>query len=443
MTAFWTFAKKALLILGILITFLIGVEIFRIFAMFYRFRPWLGWLFAAALLALLGWGLLYAWRALRSVPRALKPRPLPDPDTASIPDLKAYCEYLRAYLLRLARHARLDEESAATAREQAEYLRDTLSAHPLREDLTRAIRETREQVLEPLLSTLADSAEKEIRSSTRDVMLGVTLSPYHSIDLLIVIYRNAGMIVRVARIFGSRPDGPDRLRVLVDTLKVIATVNFLNLSRNLIESLFSKLPFVGRIADDIGQGLGAGYFTCLAGHAAIQRCTSYAGWSRLEAAEGIAARNRQFLEDVRDIFLKDVFPEIKVRLRQAAPPEQTEQTGFFESITRGITGAVDQTASMVGDYVVRPAWSGTMDVSRSITRSVTGAPQRPRPPRASASSTGAAPEPSPSVSDEPPPSRKRARRSSRRRRRPRGPVRIVRNLGQRIKYGFFSDPRYR
>jgi len=77
-------------------------------------------------------------------------------------------------------------------------------------------------------------------------MLGVTLIPYQGIDFIIVLYRNGAMVLNVATIFASRPAIGEQWMILRDVLKVVATVNFINVSRNLVESLFAHVPVLGR-----------------------------------------------------------------------------------------------------------------------------------------------------------------------------------------------------
>ena len=68
--------------------------------------------------------------------------------------------------------------------------------------------------------------------------------------------------------------------ILRDVLRVLITVNFLYIGRNLVENLFANVPLLGRVVDDMGQGLGAGLFTSAAGHAAIERCAAFRGWDK-------------------------------------------------------------------------------------------------------------------------------------------------------------------
>jgi hypothetical protein len=198
-------------------------------------------------------------------------------------------------------------------------------------------------------------------------MMAVTLSPYPSVDLMVVVYRNGAMVLRLIRIYASRPAAREQLLILRDTLRVVATVNFLNVSRNLMESLFSKLPVIGPVVDDIAQGLGAGLLTSAAGHAAVGRCAAFRGWDKEEATETLARQARTFLADVKNIFTKDVLPEIKGRIRAETPAEAVEDPGFWNTVAKGISAAVDTTASTVDALILRPATAGTQGVVRAAS----------------------------------------------------------------------------
>jgi hypothetical protein len=176
----------------------------------------------------------------------------------------------------------------------------------------------------------------------------VTLSPYRSADLLIVLYRNGGMVLRLTAIYASRPRLSEQLAILRDTVTVVAAVNFLNLGSKLVESLLSTVPIVGRFADDIAQGLGAGFFTSAVGHAAMHRCEAFQGWDRLEATDALRSRSEAFLEDVREIFQKDILPHLRSRLPGLE----------WERIASGVRRAVDVTAAGLDSLVARPVLAG-------------------------------------------------------------------------------------
>jgi hypothetical protein len=174
------------------------------------------------------------------------------------------------------------------------------------------------------------------------------------------------MVFRVMRIYKSRPALREECLILRDILVVVATVNFLNISRKLIESLFSQVPVIGRVIDDIGQGLGAGLLTSVAGHAAMDRCTAFRGWNDEEEVRSLGARMANFLADVKDLFTKDLMPELKGRIRSAVSPDEADQPGFWDTITRGVASAIDMTAKTVDFLVIKPATAGVQTVAAGV-----------------------------------------------------------------------------
>jgi len=406
----WKLFTRILFVVGVLLTFLVFVELFRIFVMFHRFNPVFGWAYVGVLACLFIGGALYIGRGMGRYPRALRPPHLPPIEEATHHELKRYARYLLAQLRRLSQNRNLSAEEAEHLRDEIDTMNGLLNHHPLNEDLVRIIQKTDTEILPPILTSLKHRAEKEIRRSVRDVMLGVTLSPYHSVDLLIVLYRNFSMIFRVMALYETSPAPRVQLRILRDVLRVVATVNFLYVGRNLIENLFAFVPWVGRVADDIGQGLGAGLFTSAAGHAVIERCSTYHEWEKEVAVESLAAQTRDFLRDVRNIFTKDVLPDIKNRIISEAPVERTREPGFWENLQSGVNKAFDATIKAAGTVIPQ--------MPETLTRPVGVAAS----PNRSAAMTGFAEEPA-------------SRRSHRHRRR-RGVSRVLHTFGQRIKYTF-------
>lgn len=371
----WNICCNLFLLLGVLLGFFACVELFRVFVMFYRFHPLLGWGFCGTVLLLFIIVGLRLCREFRTIPKVLKAPLLSSLDQAGHMEMNQFCRYLIRYLERLKTNPNLEEEDRLRASERARDIKDVLSAHPLNEDLAHIITKTDEQTICPLLDALHVKASKEVRACVRDVMLGVTLSPYRSFDLILVLYRNATMVLCIAKIYRGKPHLHEQFSILRDTLKIVATVNFLNLGRNLIESLFANVPVIGRTIDDIGQGVGAGFLTSAAGHAAIERCAAYRGWIRSQAAEHVAEQAKVFWEDVRNLFIKDVFPELRGKILYSVEPEKAREPGFWDTLTKGISGAIDQTGSLLDSFIVRPAVAGTRGVVKAagvVKKSVTG-----------------------------------------------------------------------
>jgi len=368
----WSLVSKILIIAAIVISVVFLAELLRLFVFFYRLHPILGIAYAILLaggsLALL----IMFIRSCRRHPRVLTPPLMPPLDEAGHTEMREYSKYLSKYLERLAENETLERDEQELAEDGIDYIRDTLKAHPLNDDLRRAITKTESEAIGPLLKSLSKQSTKEVRRCVRDVMIGVTLNPYPSIDLLIVIYRNMAMVTRIVGVYRSRPSLREQFGILKDILMVVATVNFINLNRKLLENLFSQIPIVGRFIDDIGQGVGAGILTSVAGHAAIDRCSAFRRWNSEEEAASLGARSARFLVDVKDLFTKDMLPELKPKIRSELPEEKAEDPGVWDAIARGTASAMDLTVRAWDSFVRKPAVAGAQGVATAGTRLARG-----------------------------------------------------------------------
>jgi uncharacterized membrane protein YcjF (UPF0283 family) len=360
---FWNIVVKTAVASGILLTFVFMAEVLRLFVLFFRFNRAVGMAFAAVVAAGMVILIVQFVRRVLIHPRSLVPPSLPDLSGASHEDMQRYCKYLARYLDRLAANPSLDDDQRDEVLDNSANIRDVLRSHPLNEDLTRTIRHSENDVIAPALAQLGEQASAEVRRCVRDVMLGVMLSPYPSVDLLIVLYRNMAMVSRLIRIYNTRPGIREQLLILRDIVLVVATVNFLNISRKLIESLFSQVPMIGRALDDIGEGLGAGLLTSVAGHAAMDRCAAFRAWNRDTAVQALGSRMTGFLNDVRDLLTKDLVADFKGRVRSSVPPETTESPGFWDTVMSGIATAVEMTARVVDSLLVQPAVAGAQGIA--------------------------------------------------------------------------------
>jgi hypothetical protein len=212
------------------------------------------------------------------------------------------------------------------------------------ESLQETTIEIETRCVKPALTVLDEMGHKAVRACVRDVMIGVTLSPWRSADLLIVLYRNAAMVLGILRVYNSRPRVTEQLMILKDVLAIVATVEFINLGSRLLQNLTACVPGLGRFTDDVAQGLGAGLLTSVAGHAAIARCRAFQGWDREAARKAIHVKLRAFLNDLRGIVIKDILPALGKDVGDK-----------IERIKDGLAAAVDKTNEMMDSFVRRPA----------------------------------------------------------------------------------------
>lgn len=338
----WKILKIAVIAVGVLLTFFAFIEIVRAYQTLRDLHPAAGYIFLAAIIAALIWAAIYLFTTLVSIPRVLTAPAIGDPENASARQLQRYGRYLCRYMSRLNVNDNLTADDRSRIQAACDALKIQLKSID-KEAMRTAIHQTQEEAITPLLKILDDQAEKEIRACVGVVMTGVTLSPYKAADLIIVLYRNMVMALRIIRIYNTRPRFREQLRILSDIVNVVVTVNYINMGQNLMDGLLSHVPGIGRFTDDIAQGIGAGFMTSVVGHAAIYRCRAFSRWDRRRAQDTLRSRAAGFYADVRDIFKKDILPAIMKRLGDSSRDTLDK-----------IVAVLDETGSRVGSFIKMP-----------------------------------------------------------------------------------------
>lgn len=346
----WKIIRLAVLAIGVLLSFFAVIEVLRAYQTLYEFHRAAAFVFLGVLVCGTVWIIGCLVVTLASRPSVLIPPPISDANSATNRELRRYGKYLTKYIGRLSCNDNdaLSTEDKDKAKEGMVELALALDTGNNKEALFIAVEKAEEQVIKPILAKLNEEADRQIRNCVRDVMMGVTVSPYKAADLIIVLYRNLVMVIRIVRIYNSRPRFREQLRIFADTIKVAATVNYINIGKSLLEGLGSKLPVIGQYTDDIAQGIGAGLMTSVAGHAAMERCRAFKGWHEEEAKHNLRNLVSGFYADVRDIFWKDILPEI------------TKLVGEVSKETlKKIRSALDRTGNAIASFVRVPVSTAT------------------------------------------------------------------------------------
>lgn len=360
----WRLIRIGVLIAGTLLSFFALVEVLHVFVILRDVYAPLGYAFLLGT-AVSALGLcLWLVAAVRRLPRVLRAPTVDDLQTASRPLCVAYGDYLAAYLARLIDNPLLATSDLSTAGRHLRRLRSSRASKGVH-DIREYIRRAEQEAVDPLLQVLDARAEEEIANSVRDIMIGVTLSPYRAADLIVVAYRNAAMILRVMRIYNSRPLLAEQILIFRDVLRVVATVNFMNFGQKLMDQLFSHVPYVGRALEDFAEGIGAGLLTSVAGHGALYRCRAYVGWNREAAVHDLSLHVRRLLTDVKNIFKNDVLNRMRSRVYSTADPDEIKDPGFWEKTRRGTALALEATEGLVETLVVNPLAAGTRGTLRA------------------------------------------------------------------------------
>jgi hypothetical protein len=354
----WKIIRTAVLAIGVLLTFFVLVEVLHVYTILRDTWYPLGYAFLLLIVAGFTWFSVYLFLNIRKRPKVLVPPHIKDLTVASPGECHDYCRYLVQYIERLILNPNLPAESTDIARRNIAWLEKFIESDSQPSVLLAEIDKTEKDIIEPCLSKLDEKAEGEVRKSVRDVMLGVTLSPYRAVDLLIVIYRNATMVNKIMCVYNSRPLLRDQVLIFRDVLRVVATVNYMNFGQKLMEQFLSRVPYIGPTLDDFAQGIGAGLLTSVAGHGAIYRCRSYERWDQEIAVQTMSSHVKGFVNDVKNMFKEDVLPKMRNRIYAAAPTDKTDDPGFWEKTTNGISSALDTTEIVIDSLIRKPVVAG-------------------------------------------------------------------------------------
>ena len=335
------------------------IELVRAYQVLDELHPWLGIGYLCALSLILLVLVAYYMRSVMTRRKILKP-----PDRA---DRRRYAEYLMQLAKRLDGNERVSSDLRQALRYRAIELEQALKSEP--DDEIGSVAESfLADSVGPCIKELNGAADREVQRCVRDVMIGVTISPWRAADLLIVSYRNVLMVIKVIGIYDVRPTAGSQVRTMLDISKIVFTVNILNYGSKLAENLASGIPFVGRFVDDIAQGVGAGLLTSMAGHAAIERCSCLQPWDRALAQVKMGAKAKDFAADLKGIVADDILPRLKLRIPQK---DAEAESGRMENLKAGVARAMDQTSEVMDVFLRKPAVAagrGVAATGRGVSR---------------------------------------------------------------------------
>jgi len=345
--------RTTIIIFGSLLFFQVVINVMQAHQVLQNVHPVLGTLFlltlAVACVATIMWYII----SLKRHPLTLRPPPIRELGKANTKELRAYGKYLSRVMQRLARHKLLPENNRVALDSEDGRLREALVRKSDLTTMIDAIRKAEELSIKPAIKILDKLAEREVRDSVRDIMLGVTLSPWRSADLFVVLYRNGSMVVRITNIYNNRPRLREHFLILRDVIAVVATVNFLNYSSKLLQNLLSSVPLLGRFTDDIVEGVGAGLMTSVIGHTALMRCRAFHGWSEEEAQDTLRKQLSKFMIDIKKFVFDDILTELYKPV-EALNPEFTREPGWIHRLRDEIADAIDDTTDNMDHYIKKP-----------------------------------------------------------------------------------------
>lgn len=119
------------------------------------------------------------------------------------------------------------------------------------------------------LKPLDQEATKRVSTYCIQTGVGVAISPWASLDMLLSLWRSIKMIDDIAQVYGVRPSLPNRLRLLK---RVINQLLFVGATELLTETALAEFGLQGitsTLSARAGQGIGAGFYTARIGIAAM------------------------------------------------------------------------------------------------------------------------------------------------------------------------------
>ena len=344
-----TVVRVCLAVAGV-VAFFVLIELLRAYQTLHGLLPAAGYVFLAVVVAALAWLILRLLGGWRLRPRTLRPPAVDDVDRAPRPVLRKYGRYLAQYLRRLSRNPALAENRCAEAAGASADLAVVVRRCRDEDELRSRLQAAEAEHVEPLLAELDALAEGEVQNCVLDVMIGVAVSPWNAVDVLVVLYRNGSMISRVTGIYNAQPPLWERLSILADTVRIVAMIKFASLTGGLLRHS-KRLPGVGRAIEPLVQAVGAGVLTSAAGHAAMHRCRAFRGWSRQAAADDLGSKVGRYLQDCWKAALNRVMPILRETLVSVS-------NEAWNGVKDSVGAAVKATAEAADSLVRKPVAKG-------------------------------------------------------------------------------------
>jgi len=287
----------------IVIAFLVVIgQGFLFYRMFDDVHPVLGYAYVVILALMLAVLVGRPLMGFLSMPVAAKPPSIAiDPKS---PDPKAIAARLRydlKYLDMLAANPLVAEERAAIEegllRGQAllERARRATSAEALM--ISADLEAFEREQIEALLKPLDKQVEALIHAEAVGVGVATALSMNGTVDAFIVLWRNANLVAKVARIYFGRPHLWGSLRILRDVAAIVVVARALedvtDITGDVIGGLLGRMG--GLVAGPVMDGGVNAMMTLKLGYLAKRRCRSFKGWTAGQAK----AISAEALQDVK------------------------------------------------------------------------------------------------------------------------------------------------
>ena len=271
-----------------LVVVLSGFELFRAF----NYALSIHWVLASTFAVLLGW---VALLGLRLVYRYLK-------DTENLSKLVAMQDKAERLL---------EGNDFGQAKSFINELRGFYKNKPQEAHFERCIqampdynndKEAIKHLDEIFLKPLDEEATRRVSTYAMQTGVGVAISPWASLDMLLSLWRSMKMIDDVAQVYGVRPSLPNRLRLF---RRVVNQLLFVGATELLAENALAEFGFQGittSLSARAGQGIGAGFYTARIGIAAM-KVTRPIAFTEANKPK-MTSVTREMISKIKNLFLK-------------------------------------------------------------------------------------------------------------------------------------------
>jgi putative membrane protein len=297
--------KRTLLLLGALFLSYFFVELALTIQKVFELNPYIGYLFSLLMAALVLQLIAKYFVTIISLKKASAPPEYLVPDRPSQSELRKYHRFLTQRQQQLLNHPDYDPAGVELLSNNTRLLN------------LEMINKSK-NVVDQMVKPLDEKAEREIFNGIRDVMIGVIFSPYRSLDVFVVLYKNVKMVNTISTIYNTRPGTAVQIKIMKDILQLALTINVMNVGDKVIENILSIIPGTGQNANDIAQGIGAGFFTSVIGFSAKRRCRNIDQWSIQEQQDNFKKNISSMVAIISKIIvsdtgsrLKNLFPDVK------------------------------------------------------------------------------------------------------------------------------------
>lgn len=277
----WSFT--ALIVISFLIVIGQGFMFHRLFA---DIHPILGWVFVIALSAIM---FVLVGRPLagffRTPVMATPPDVHVDPANPAPAAMKERLQYDLKYLKAMRRNPELTLErpliDADTKVGQALLARCSAAKGEDAKALARDIANFETKHIEARLKALDSRIDKLIHAEAVSVGVATAISMNGTIDAFIVLWRNANLVSRIARIYFGRPNLRGSLLILRDVAAIVvlsrAVEDVTEMTGEIVGGLLGRMG--GLVAGPVMDGGINAMMTLKLGYLAKRRCRSFEAWT--------------------------------------------------------------------------------------------------------------------------------------------------------------------